>query len=137
MSWKILANLDEYFVRADITYYVGLAEDEKGKQYPYYYKHHDQFTLFRNIGALILYLSSNYRGIDVVFFDEEDEMDKYIEGGGLEPDKTPRCDWCESALSDLPDEERYQQWYYADSNQAGRLCFDCHVKEMCHSNDAY
>jgi hypothetical protein len=137
MSWKILKNIDEHYVRADITYYAGLAEDEDGNLIAYYYKKHDYLTLYKDLKSFMSALLHGYNGVNVVTFEKDSEMDEFIENGGLAQDKTPSCDWCEAHLQDLPNEERYQQWYYANNRQEGKLCYDCHIKEICHTRDEY
>lgn len=43
------------------------------------------------------------------------------------------CDECGCELNNAETQEPY----YANGNQEGKLCYECHIKEMMYSDDEY
>lgn len=87
----------------------------------------DRDTLFKTLESFITYIQTGKEDEFSMKFDGYEAMAKHINEGGL---KLPECDWCGERIDGRGS-------YYANGNQEGKLCHDCHVKEISYSNDRY
>ncbi len=121
--------IDEARLESSPCYMTGTATSKDGKEeYTFYVvKEYGFCTLFKTLESFITYIQTGKEDEFSMKFDGYEAMAKHINEGGL---KLPECDWCGERIDGRGS-------YYANGNQEGRLCHDCHVKEISYSNDMY